>query len=162
MFTERCLIENIDERDRAVLEKLFTNQDTRQYLGGIVKEENLEDKIDNLIENSINGSCLKVSLKGTDEFIGLLYLDLHHNGIDKELSYEFLPEYWGKGYAYESIKEFLQHVFNEKRLTRILAETQIKNKNSIKLLEKLGFVLIEEIERFGEKQGIFVLKKNIS
>lgn len=157
IYTERYLVENISESDRIDLERLFTNSHTRKYLGGVVKIEDLNNKINKIIENSKNVCYLKVMLKDTREFIGLLYLDMHYNGEDKELSYEFLPQYFGKGYAFESINEVLKYFFLKYKISRILAETQVNNKRSIKLLEKLGFTFIKNLERFGEVQVIFMI-----
>jgi len=63
------------------------------------------------------------------------------NGID--IGFAFLPEYEGKGYAYEASKRVLEAAFNEFGLTSIKAITTKSNKKSQHLLKKLGLTLLE-------------------
>jgi ribosomal-protein-alanine N-acetyltransferase len=56
-----------------------------------------------------------------------------------ELGYWLFPEYWGKGYAAESINAILQFVENDLKLHRIAAEVEPENTDSITLLDRLGF-----------------------
>ena len=58
---------------------------------------------------------------------------------DPDLGFAFLPDHWGKGYAFEAASAVLDQARDVFRLTRILAITSLDNDASIKLLEKLGF-----------------------
>ncbi|MCE0554880.1 GNAT family N-acetyltransferase [Bacillus thuringiensis] len=31
--------------------------------------------------------------------MGFVFLDTYHDGINTEIGYQFLPEFWGQGYA---------------------------------------------------------------
>lgn len=73
----------------------------------------------------------------------------------QELSYLFLPEFWRHGYAYESCCAVLDYCSSELHMDAIVAETQSKNTSSRALLEKLGFSLIRQLERFGAKQCVY-------
>lgn len=64
-----------------------------------------------------------------------------------EISYAFLKEYWGNGYAYETMKSTLNYCQNELKLKRILIETQSKNIRSNKLIQKLGGKLEQDSTR---------------
>ncbi|MGD7049373.1 GNAT family N-acetyltransferase [Rossellomorea marisflavi] len=75
------------------------------------------------------------------------------------MSYQFLPEHWGKGYAKEAVAAVLTYGFQKLELQRIVAETQVLNERSSRLLENLGMKVEEEVERFGARQEIYALTK---
>ncbi|MDJ0636087.1 MAG: GNAT family N-acetyltransferase [Xenococcaceae cyanobacterium MO_188.B29] len=87
--------------------------------------------------------------------IGIVSLGKHHNNIDTEISYQLLPEWWGKGYGTEAVQAVLNHALTVLGLPRVIAETQIANIASCRLLERMGMRLEGTVERFGAKQGIF-------
>ncbi len=55
------------------------------------------------------------------------------------LGYKFDREFWGRGYAGESVRKCLEIAFVEMNLHRIEACTLPENRPSRKLLERLGF-----------------------
>lgn len=55
------------------------------------------------------------------------------------LGYKFDREFWGRGYAGESVRKCLEIAFMEMNLHRIEAFTLPENKPSRNLLERLGF-----------------------
>lgn len=133
---------------------LFTNAQVRRYLGGALDERGAKQKLDSWI-NSKNSLYLTVSLLKNGEFVGIISVTDHHDGVYKELSYQLLPEYWGKGIAIETIEAVLEYLKSSNEIKEIVAETQVKNCDSCKLLEKLGFYLVDTVVRFGEKQNIY-------
>src|SRR3989338_2902807 len=48
-------------------------------------------------------------------------------------------EYWGKGYALEAMKLFIDYLFHEVKLRKITAGAPVDNVASIVTLKKLGF-----------------------
>ncbi len=56
-----------------------------------------------------------------------------------DIGFAFLPEYTGKGYAYEIVKEIIYYGLNVLKMEKILAIVLPENSSSIKLLEKIGF-----------------------
>ena len=64
------------------------------------------------------------------------------DGLDGlDIGFAFLPEYEGKGYAFESANKLKQVAFTEFGITEIVAITTQDNTASQKLLEKLGLTL---------------------
>ena len=57
---------------------------------------------------------------------------------DADVGYAFLPEFRGKGYAYEAASAVLEHGNRVFGLQRILAITSLDNASSIRVLEKAG------------------------
>ncbi|MDQ8739464.1 GNAT family N-acetyltransferase [Paenibacillus sp. LHD-38] len=72
-----------------------------------------------------------------------------------EVSYEFLPYSWGKGYAEEVIRWLLQFAFKELKQSKIIAETQTANVTSCRLLEKAGMKAEQTLSRYGAEQMIY-------
>jgi [ribosomal protein S5]-alanine N-acetyltransferase len=57
---------------------------------------------------------------------------------DVDVGYAFLPEFRGKGYAFEAASAVLDHGNRVFGLKRILAITSLDNASSIRVLEKAG------------------------
>ena len=57
---------------------------------------------------------------------------------DVDIGYAFLPQHWGRGYAFEAARGVLAHAKHDIGLKRIVATVRAENAASIKLLEKLG------------------------
>ena len=55
-----------------------------------------------------------------------------------DLGFALLPEYCGKGYAFEAAQVTVELARDKFQMTKIVAFTAIDNRRSIKLLEKLG------------------------
>ena len=112
-----------------------------------------------MLNPSDNSFYWVIREKQTDTFIGLVSLDPHQDGVYLEISYQLLPNWWGKGYATEVVQTIINYAFNELHLTKILAETQTANKISCMLLKKLGMDLERTIMRYGAEQGIYSIIK---
>ncbi len=86
---------------------------------------------------------------------GLITLAPHHERDDMELSFEFLPKFWGQGVAANACRTVLDHAREVIEVTTVLAETQSANQRSCRLLARLGFEKETEFERFGAQQYLF-------
>ncbi|WP_240904059.1 GNAT family N-acetyltransferase [Bacillus sp. N1-1] len=108
--------------------------------------------------HSLNSSSYwTVFLKESQEFIGIVFLDTYHDGVKTEVGYQFLPEFWGRGYAREVVTRVIEYGFSELNLDEIVAETQTRNTASCSLLQKVGMTRGDQLERFGEEQSTFRL-----
>ncbi|AVR00380.1 GNAT family N-acetyltransferase [Oceanobacillus iheyensis] len=156
--TERCCINFFEKTDFADVKKLFMNEDVRKYLGGIRDEESILGSLQSMLNPSESDFFWVIREKQTDNFIGLASLDPHHDGTFLEVSYQLLPVWWRKGYATEIVHQIIHFAFNELNLNKLVAETQTANKNSCRLLEKLGMQLERKTIRFGAEQSIYSMK----
>src|SRR6476660_9773637 len=108
--------------------KVRTIQDAEQYiLNGPVAS----------YERHGFGLCL-VALKDTHPSIGICGLLKRDELPDPDIGFAFLPDFWNKGFAFESAAAVLQDARERLHLDRILAITNQDNGPSIKLLQKLG------------------------
>jgi len=75
---------------------------------------------------------------------------------DVDVGYAFLPEFRGKGYAYEAAAGVLDHGRRVFGLKRILAIVSPDNTGSIRVLEKAGMTFEREMEvRPGDPVKVF-------
>ena len=63
------------------------------------------------------------------------------------------------GIASEVVNEIIKYALYDLNYPIVLAETQTANIASCKLLEKVGMKLERKIQRFGEEQAIYSIRK---
>jgi ribosomal-protein-alanine N-acetyltransferase len=153
--TERCELHDLEESDVDHVVKLEANMAVRHFLGGPKDEQTIRLEFRHYGRSDRLSRNWTIRNKEDGSFIGLITLDAHHNGIDTEVSYQILPEWWGKGYATETVQAVIAYGLEVLKLPRIVAETQMANIRSRRLLERLGFCLQDRLVRFGEEQAIY-------
>ena len=80
--------------------------------------------------------------KSSQKFIGYIALKIPpYNTKKGELAYSLNRDYWGLGFASEAANAVIAFGFDGVGLRRIEAITTLKNTASIKMLERLGFLL---------------------
>jgi ribosomal-protein-alanine N-acetyltransferase len=74
-------------------------------------------------------------------FIGVAGMNIDRPRYAKaEVWYKFFPEYWGKGFATETVERLLQFGFGQLGLHRIEAGCATENAASARVLGKTGFL----------------------
>ena len=98
-----------------------------------------------------------VELKDGGTAIGICGLIKRESLADVDIGFAYLPEFQRKGYAYEAARAVLAHARKDFALKRIVAITSPRNRSSIRLLEKLGLELEQELDlpRDGGKSLLF-------
>lgn len=157
--TKRCILQPLSKIDINEAIALFINYDVRKHLGGVIHADVAIEKLNKWISTD-DSLYLSVRLKNNGVLAGIIDISPHPNLTNKELSYQFLPSMWGKGYAYESIHSVIEYCSNVLDIKYLVSETQTDNIRSCKLLQKLGFKLEDKINRFEAEQSIYVLKLN--
>lgn len=156
--TKRCSLIIFQETDRKDVAQLFVNPEVRAFLGGVRTRDTIRSILDEMLAPEDDSCNWVVREKYTQDFIGMISLDLHHEGVDQELSYQFLPEWWGQGYATEAAAVIIDYALKELQLPALVAETQSANVPSCRLLEKLGMKLERKVSRFGAEQSIYAIR----
>jgi ribosomal-protein-alanine N-acetyltransferase len=152
--TQHCNLSPSRENDRDETFALYQSEAVRRYLGGAVGRASFDTSFDNMLATTTSHKWI-IRLKNDGAFVGLVSIAPHHDGEDQEVSYQILPEYWGKGLAFETLTAVLDFAAETLKLESIVAETQASNSASRKLLEKLGFTFERGITRFGKEQIIY-------
>ena len=153
--TERLTLRHLaPEADAEFILALLNEPSFLQYIGdkNVRTLDNARDYIRNGPVKSYaeNGFGLfRVGLKDDGRAIGICGLIKRDTLPDPDIGFAFLPDYWNKGYAYESAAAVLQHAREALRFQRILAITAPDNEPSARLLAKIG-LRFERLVRLSE------------
>lgn len=104
-----------------------------------------------------------VILKETNEFLGWSGIKFITNEINNhkdfyEIGYRFIEKHWGKGYATEAGKAFVDYAFNVLKADVLYAYADPGNENSRRILEKLGLRYVNSFEYQKELELWFEMK----
>ena len=153
--TDRCSIFKMKKSDMEDVRILFTDNEVRTYLGGAYDKAAADRKLCHMLAMVDNQNYI-VRRTSDSALLGLIEIGPYHNGIEQEISYQFVPAVWGQGYAKEAIQAVLVFLTEQGELQSIVAETQKKNIRSCRLLEALGFKMRESLIRFHQPQMVYV------
>jgi len=171
--TERLILREFTDEDSKNLFATYSREIVTRYYDldemKDIKEavELLKDLKSRYYEKK--GMRWAITLKENNEYIG----DCGFNGWNFRnyktmLGYALIPEFWGKGYAFEAVHEILNYGFNKTdiiNLHKVSATVQPQNKRSKSLLQRLGFTLegtlrenMYKIDRFLDAMVYSMLK----
>lgn len=158
--TERLQIRPLEKSDTSRLFLLDSNPDVMKYIGipPLSKPEESEKVIEMIQQQyeKFGIGRFAVVEKESGVLIGWSGLKFNTEKINGhqnfyELGYRFLPEFWGKGYAQESSRGFIEKAFNEIKIETLYAYAHSENIASHNALQKLGF---EKTGEFQEPDGV--------
>ncbi len=141
--TDRLLINKITIDDAGFILELMNDKDWIKNIGdkGVRTIEDAQAYIQSRFLKTYNESdygFYTMNLKNTQQIIGIVGL-VDRKGIDHiDIGYGILPEFRGKGYAFEAAKAIHDYGYQELNLEKIVAIVNPDNLPSIKLLTKLG------------------------
>lgn len=98
----------------------------------------------------------RLALSDSDEAIGICGLFKRENLDDPDIGFALLPDYCGKGFAYEAAAAVSEHAQNGLGLKRMTAIVSPGNAPSIGLIEKLGLSFEKMLLMPGEDDEIFL------
>lgn len=153
--TERLLLRPLVKEDAGRLFLLDSNPEVMKYVGmkpliQISESEKVIEMIQNQYQDNGIGRFAVIE-KQSNLLIGWSGLKLnretiHHHRDFYEVGYRFLPEFWGKGYATESVEASLKLGFEKMNLEILYAYAHAENTASLQVLKKTGFLLKENFE----------------
>jgi RimJ/RimL family protein N-acetyltransferase len=94
----------------------------------------------------------RVELKDSGTPIGMCGLLKRDYLDDADIGFAFLPEFWSKGYAYESAAAMMAHGRESLGLKRIVAITAPDNHGSMNVLRKIGLEFERMVRRPNETE----------
>jgi len=133
--------------DAPFIYELVTDPDWLTYIGdkGVKNIEDAKNYIINgpqAMYKQHGVSLLVVETLDDEKPLGMCGL-LQRDNLDMpDIGFAFLPIARGKAYAIEAAQAVIDHAFNHHQLERLAGLTAMHNEASIKLLQKLGFVLV--------------------
>jgi RimJ/RimL family protein N-acetyltransferase len=157
--TERLLLNELESTDTAFIVELLNTPGWIQFIGNR-NINTLEDADAYIQKVKGNPGILYwvVRLKETMTAVGIIsfikrnYLDFH------DIGFAYLPQYNGKGYAYEAAAAVLADKLHGGKHPVILATTRAENTSSIQLLLKLGFVYNRDVLADNEKLLLYAIE----
>jgi len=88
-------------------------------------------------ETGINWAIIEKDLQSFIGYIG--FIRIYHEHCRAEIGYALKPEFWGKGYMYETIHKLVRFGFAAMKFHSIEANVNPLNEKSKKVLERVGF-----------------------
>ncbi len=123
-------------------------------------EKYISEKLEPHYERSGFGFYL-MEIKQTGESAGMCGLVKREGLDDVDIGFALLPEYEGKGYAFEASEAVMKYAQNVLKILKLAAITIPQNKGSIKLLEKLGMKFEKMIFMPDDKEELMLFSKII-
>lgn len=154
--TPRLLLRPLELSDAEAMFEMDKNPEVHKYLWQMPAqtiEENI--KVIEYIQKQYaenNIGRFATILKETGEFIGwtgIKYINDHvENGNTNfyDYGYRINEKFWNKGFATEASKAWLDYGFNEMKIDKMNAYTHFENGASNHVLQKVGFLFIENYQ----------------
>ena len=165
--TERLLLRELELSDAEGMFELDSNPNVHLFLGN-KPVKHIGESIHQIMNiqqqyKDFGIGRWAVILKETNEFLGWSGIKFITNEINNhkdfyEIGYRFIEKYWGKGYATEAGKAFVDYAFNEMKVEALYAYADAGNKDSRRILEKLGLQYVNSFEYEGESEVWYELK----
>ncbi|MDQ3017330.1 MAG: GNAT family N-acetyltransferase [Bacteroidota bacterium] len=158
--TDRLYLRRPTPDDAAFMLRLVNEPSWIEYIGDR-KVHTLEDARNYLLNGTIKSfetyefGFAIVILKQSDIPIGTCGFAKRDYLEDVDFGFAFYPEYTGQGYAYEAAFPMLEWGKDHLGFKKVVAITVPNNLTSIKLLEKLGFYLKEDILVEGDVLNLY-------
>lgn len=145
LTTDRLTLRPFEERDKEALIEMYTSPEIRRYLGGPVGAETVEALRYADIGAKWGSFC--IAEQGNDEAIGSCSFD--RNCDELEISFQFIPERAGLGFAHEAVSAALRWAWATLDDESITAVPQTDNVAARALLRRLGFTQESGLGEFG-------------
>lgn len=148
LSTERLLLRWLDSTDQDFIITLLNDRSFLDNIGdrGVRTKEDalryIEKMQDTYRKQGFGFYLVETHAK---EKLGISGM-IHRPGLsDPDIGFAFLPQHHGKGFARESAEAVKKMAIKEFQLNRLVAITSPENKDSIRLLGKLGLVFEKNI-----------------
>ncbi len=143
--TDRLILRRLSLEDAQFIFRLLNEPSFLHYIGekGV---RTIDDACDYILQGPIHSyerfgfGLYLTELKEGGIPIGICGLLKREALADVDIGFAFLPEFWKKGYAFESASAVLAYGRDVVGLERIVAITSPDNNRSINVLNKLGLI----------------------
>jgi RimJ/RimL family protein N-acetyltransferase len=141
--TERLTLREFTLEDTAFIIELLNSPGWLRFVGdrNVKTEQQAADYLRNGPLQSYQQNGYGLSMVETKEGkrpIGMCGIIRRNNLENPDIGFAFLPEFTGKGYAYEIASATLSYARNQLHIPTVWAITLPENVHSIRLLEKIG------------------------
>ena len=147
--SERLLFRSHEAADLDAFCAMEADAEVRRYVGGAPRtreaaEQRFWERAMRPIEDRL--AMWATVLKADGRYVGRCGLYPSMRGGQKVageavLGFYLARQFWGRGFATEAGRAFVEFGFDELKLERIATAVQVENTSSVRVLEKLGFVV---------------------
>jgi RimJ/RimL family protein N-acetyltransferase len=147
--TDRLLFRKHIMADMDAYCAMEMDADVRRYVGGQPRTREVAEErfLGTLAPSAGSLGMWATVLKSENKYIGRCGIYQHVDSDGKPIYGEaamglyIANDHWGKGYATEAGKAFIQLGFDELKLIKIVAAIDARNDASVRVIDKLGFKL---------------------
>lgn len=158
--TERLVLLKLSTDDAEFILRLVNEPSWLQFIGdrGV---RSIEDARQYILKGPLDSyerrgfGLFAVKMKESEIPIGICGLLKRDSLDDVDIGFAFLPDFWGKGYAYESAAAVMAFA-TTLGLKKIVAIVSKDNQPSIRVLEKIGMRFERVITLPGEDAEVFL------
>lgn len=170
--TARLVLRPIVPADRTALHQLWTHPEVRRFLW--------DDRVIDLatVDGVIEASAASFAADGFGHFalreseagpragagaagalIGSCGLHRSRPGAEPELLYSLARERWGRGLATEAARAVVDDAFSRLGFARVMARADVPNRDSQRVMQRLGMAYAGEEEAGGLRLVRYVLAR---
>jgi ribosomal-protein-alanine N-acetyltransferase len=149
--TERLILRKFDRHDTEAVYRLRGDADIMRYIRSPQDRNetiNWLKLVSSHWEDERIGFCAVIE-KASGLFAGWCGLWRLKETRETEVGYAISKEFWGRGFATEAGRRFLEYGFNELKVDKIVAVARPENTASRRVMEKLGM----QFDYLGEFYG---------
>lgn len=151
LTTERLTLSAFTETDWPFFLSLRQSPDIMRFMGEMADEADIRT----LFISRLNDSNARVIRDRNGEPLGDIGLHISaQHPQEADVGYAIAPFAQGKGFASEALKAILDYAFTQTNLTGLNAWVLAENQSSVRLLEKLGFVRVQVLEKAYRINGV--------
>lgn len=151
LITSRLTLSPLREADWPCFLTLRRDPQVTRFMGELLSEEAIRLKFTSRL-----GGNVFIIRDRQGEALGDVGLQISSaNPQEADIGYALLPQAQGQGYAQEAVSAVCEYGFRSLGLSAINAWVLAENSGSVRLLEKLGFVREQVLEKAFEINGEF-------
>lgn len=146
MNTERLLLRKVANADAKSLWSIWSDPSVTKFMNisCFTHEEQALDMIELLNQLANEHRAIRYSIieLTSNLIIGSCgFNNVDYDNATAEIGYDLAKTHWGKGYATEGIIALIHVAFTHLDMSTIIAKVDAANINSIRVLQKLNFIL---------------------
>lgn len=147
IHTKRLLLEPLGLQHLISTHKYASNFDNTKYMihlpnTDISETESFLERVQAEWQKC-NPQFYEFAILLDNEHIGAVSIYIENDNAEGELGWIISKEYWGNGYAAEAAGAIINFAIQELKVKKFIAHCDSENVSSFRVMEKLGFSLVE-------------------
>ena len=143
---EKYNLRKVKMSDYKEIFKIYSCEETLKFEGisTLEDEDQAKEYIDSILKGYENKIFIRwaISRKESDKIIGLVALHhIDYRNYNAQIGYILNKDYWNKNIMSEVVSIIIEFLFDNTDLHRLEVNIDKENKASIKLAEKVGFIV---------------------